>query len=105
MHLAGQSFMAEARTRKNVCFNFGARLPVAPCLHPFPSRPYSAAPDAALNYSECEKIRKIRPSALPCISVPPSLLPPFSLSLSLLLFYRGGKVGRTTRADFSSVTA
>lgn len=42
MHLAGQSFMAEARTRKNVCFNFGARLPVAPCLHPFPSRPYSA---------------------------------------------------------------
>lgn len=42
MRLAGQSFMAEARTRKNVCFNFGARPPVAPCLHPFPSRPYSA---------------------------------------------------------------
>lgn len=45
MHLAGQSFMAEARTRKNVCFNFGARLPVTPSpsrLHPFPSRPYSA---------------------------------------------------------------
>jgi len=37
-----ESFMAEAHTRKNVCFNFGARLPVAPCLHPFSSRPYSA---------------------------------------------------------------
>lgn len=45
MHLAGQSFMAEAHTRKNVCFNFGARLPVTPSpsrRHPFPSRPYSA---------------------------------------------------------------
>lgn len=42
MHLAGQSFMAEARTRKNVCFNFGARLPASPRLRPFPCRPYSA---------------------------------------------------------------
>lgn len=31
MHLAGQSFMAEARTRKNVCFNS-----VPPALPPLP---------------------------------------------------------------------
>lgn len=76
MHLAGQSFMAEARTRKNVCFNFGARLPARPSPVPSSrhSRPYSA-PVAALNYSECVKIRKIRPSVRPYLALSVPLRP------------------------------
>lgn len=55
MHLAGQSFMAEARTRKNVCFNS--------VLLPSPTPVYLLASVAALNYSECANICKIRSSA------------------------------------------
>lgn len=57
MHLAGQSFMAEARTRKNVCFN-SVLLP-----SPAPPPVYLLASVAALNYSECANICKIRSSA------------------------------------------
>lgn len=82
MHLAGQSFMAEARTRKNVCFNFGAPVTLP---HPLPCN-IAAPPDhirirlPALNYSECEKIRKIRSFALFCSPLS------FSLYLFLPLF-------------------
>jgi len=101
MHLAGQSFMAEARTRKNVCFNFGTpRLPTAPLAR------IAAPPDhirirlPALNYSECEKIRKIRPFVLLFVPVP--------LSLSLSFSYHSiavEKLAKRHELDFSNVTA
>lgn len=96
MHLAGQSFMAEARTRKNVCFNFGARLSAAaPCLPRITAPPVSilSQPVAALNYSECEKIRKIRSSALPSVPV------------SFSILSRRKSWPKRCEADFSSVTA
>jgi len=59
-------------------------------------------PDAALNYSECEKIRKIRPSVLPCISVPPS---PSPLSLSHYSIVAEKLAERREQTHFSSITA
>lgn len=88
MHLAGQSFMAEARTRKNVCFNFGTpRLPAAPLARIAAPPVHIRIQLPALNYSECEKIYKIRPFAF--LFVPVSL----SLYFVFLLFYRSWKVG------------
>lgn len=88
MHLAGQNFMAEARTRKNVCFNFATpRLPPAPLARIAAPPDHIRIRSPALNYSECEKIRKIRPFVLLFVPVPLS-----SLSIVFLLFYRR-KVG------------
>lgn len=52
MHLAGQSFMAEPRTRKNVCFN-SSPWPPPSTVPPPPDRQCSLA---TLNYSECQNI-------------------------------------------------